>query len=119
VKAAAALLATIGYLAVGSAANAKDVAGRRIGPAGRDGGGPTAVELASALARYRSRPSPPQVRKVRCEGFLEEPTEWECTYEQRAPSGLWARWSTYVAVDGRGFLLIDEPARVQPGRRSR
>ena len=72
--------------------------------------GPTAREFAKALAAYTGKPvNVKNVRRLSCEGFGEdEPTEAVCNWRQRI-GGSWKRYSTYVAVDGRGWHLIDEP----------
>jgi hypothetical protein len=50
--------------------------------------------------------SPRDVRSVRCLGPEEEPTESQCTWQQRTLRG-WARRQTWVAIDGRGWHVID------------
>jgi len=46
------------------------------------------------------------IRTVRCIGPDEEPTEFECTWRQRSPHG-WVGRKTWVAVDSRGWHVID------------
>jgi len=77
--------------------------------------GPTRSELAQALAAepHSAVRSPASIRRVRCSGFEEEPTEFACTWQQRELSGRWSKWSTYVAIDGSGWSLIDDAVRVQ------
>lgn len=62
---------------------------------------------------YRSLPVEPAVRQVRCQAFDEEPSEFLCRWLQRGESGEWRAWSTYLAVDGSGFRLIDDPGQMR------
>ena len=66
--------------------------------------GPTPREFAKALAvNVRD------IRRLSCKGFGEdEPTEAVCNWQQRVGKN-WKRYSTYVAIDGPGWVLIDEP----------
>lgn len=72
--------------------------------------GPTPRELARALANYTGQHvSPTNIRRLSCQGFGEdEPTEAVCKWQQRIGRN-WKHYSTYVAIDGRGWHLIDEP----------
>ena len=72
--------------------------------------GPTPAEFASAVADFTGKPvKVADVRRLSCKGFgADEPTEAVCSWQQRI-GGSWKRFSTYVAVDGRGWHLIDEP----------
>lgn len=72
--------------------------------------GPTPSEFASALADFTGkRVTVTNLRRLSCLGFgADEPTEAECSWQQRI-GRRWKRYSTYVAVDGRGWHLIDEP----------
>jgi hypothetical protein len=72
--------------------------------------GPTTQEFASALAEHKGGPvKATDLRHLSCKGFgPDEPTEADCNWRQRVGS-TWKRYSTYVAVDGRGWHLIDEP----------
>jgi hypothetical protein len=83
------------------------------------GVGPSASQLAKALAAHQSRSERPSVRRVRCQSFEEEPTEFVCRWLQRNWTGRWEEWSTYLAVDAKGYHLIDDPGRVEGERRSR
>ena len=49
-----------------------------------------------------------KVRKLKCRGYLEEPTEFYCRFERRVGT-KWQRWHTMVAIDGANWLLIDTP----------
>jgi len=70
---------------------------------------PSAAELATALTRQTRKPVPAaDVRPLDCEGFAEEPTEFACRWRQRV-NGRWLRYSTYFAIDGNGWTIIDWP----------
>jgi hypothetical protein len=71
--------------------------------------GPSTGQLADALERHQSTANRPNVRRVRCQSFAEEPTEFACIWRQRGRTGDWEEWSTYVAMDRDGYVLIDEP----------
>ena len=73
--------------------------------------GPTQKEFASALSNFTGKHvNVGDLRHLSCKGFgADEPTEADCSWEQRS-GGHWKRYSTYVAVDGRGWHLIDEPS---------
>lgn len=73
--------------------------------------GPSQQQLTEALVAYSGLSSAPVIRGVRCKGFEEEPTEFVCTWRQRDAGGRWLKWSTYLAIDGERFVLIDEPSR--------
>ena len=72
--------------------------------------GPTPAEFARAVGDFTGKPvKVANVRHLSCKGFGDyEPTEAACSWRQRM-SGKWKRYSTSVAVDGRGWHLIDEP----------
>lgn len=72
--------------------------------------GPTRQEFASALANFTRNPVRVRdIRRLSCEGFgSDEPTEAECRWQQRHGK-KWKKYSTYVAVDGNGWQIIDEP----------
>jgi hypothetical protein len=70
---------------------------------------PTPAELTEAIATFTGKPvSPADVRRVSCKSFEEEPTEVGCKWQQRSGK-RWLSYSTYVAIDARGWQLIDEP----------
>lgn len=72
--------------------------------------GPSPAELAKALGEFTGKPvNAFDVRGLSCEGIEEEPTEALCKWDQRK-GNEWMQFSTYVAVDGRGWHLIDEPS---------
>jgi hypothetical protein len=77
--------------------------------------GPTAPQLSQVLAEAHGG-SPPEVKRLSCQTFEEEPTEFLCHWRQRDASGVWRRWATYLALDSRGYQLIDEvyPADSNP-----
>jgi hypothetical protein len=81
--------------------------------------GPSESQLAKALAAHQSLSERPSVRHVRCQSFEEEPTEFVCRWLQRNRAGRLEEWSTYLAVDAKGYHLIDDPGRVEGERRSR
>jgi hypothetical protein len=72
--------------------------------------GPASTEFASALADFTGKSvKPTDLRHLSCKGFgADEPTEAACSWQQRV-GGSWKGFSTYVAVGGRGWHLIDEP----------
>jgi hypothetical protein len=73
-------------------------------------GGPSPTEFANALADFSGKQvTVADVRHLSCRGFgADEPTEAECSWQQRIGKS-WKPYSTYIAVDGRGWHLIDEP----------
>ncbi len=75
--------------------------------------GPSRAEFARALRVHTGKPvSSADIRKLSCEFFEEEPSEAACKWQQRR-GRKWVRFSTYVAVDGDGWHLIDQPYRVR------
>ena len=70
-------------------------------------------ELAQAINRADARSvpytkakiSPADIRISKCIGPDEEPTEFECTWRQR--SDHWALRKTWLAIDSRGWRVID------------
>jgi len=78
--------------------------------------GPTRAEFAKALAEFTRKPiNAVDVRRLSCRGFEEEPTEAACEWEQKSGKE-WLRFSTYVAVDGSGWLLIDAPTPMRSNK---
>ncbi len=74
---------------------------------------PTPPELAKAIEVFTGRPlAKADVRRVSCVAIEEEPTEAVCKWQQRRGK-RWHRYSTYVAIDGKGWHLIDEPAPIR------
>ena len=71
---------------------------------------PTPQEFAIALADFTGKAVKiTDVRRLSCKGFgPDEPTEAECSWQQRI-GGKWKRYSSFLAVDGHGWHLIDEP----------
>ncbi len=64
-------------------------------------------EAGSKAVPYRHGKLPASdVRRVSCVGPDEEPTEFQCTWRQRTPRG-WAKRQTWLAIDGRGWHVID------------
>jgi hypothetical protein len=71
---------------------------------------PKSAELAEAIAVFTGEPvAADDIRRVSCIPIEEEPTEAVCQWQQRN-GGRWLHYSTYVAIDGRGWHLIDEPS---------
>lgn len=74
----------------------------------------SAEQLAGAVNRADSRSvpyrhgklSPSDVRGVRCIGPDEEPTEFQCNWQQRTGHG-WANRETGLAIDGGTWKVID------------
>jgi hypothetical protein len=78
--------------------------------------GPSRVEFAKALAEFTRNPvNASDVRRLSCRGFGEEPTEAACRWEQRN-GGDWKRFSTYVAAEGQGWVLIDSPSPIRSSK---
>ena len=74
--------------------------------------GPSSTELARALERHGlGKVSPASVRSIKCQGFDEEPTEFDCSWSQQSGK-RWKRYSTYLAIDGGGWKLIDDVTSV-------
>lgn len=74
---------------------------------------PSPKELAKAIESFTGRAVvTADVRRVSCSAFEEEPTEQICKWQQRTGK-RWRRYSTYLAIDGRGWHLIDEPAPIR------
>jgi hypothetical protein len=73
--------------------------------------GPSPAEFANALADFSgNRVTVRDVRRLSCTGFgADEPTEAECSWQQHIGKN-WKPYSSYVAVDGGGWHLIDEPS---------
>ena len=74
----------------------------------------TPQELASAineadalLVLYRTRTiSPKDIQVMRCIARDEEPTEFQCKWRQRINGG-WVKRTTWVAMDGKGWHVMD------------
>ena len=75
----------------------------------------SASEMANAITevantpvyRYGPKPiRPADIRVLKCVGPDEEPTEFECVWERRA-AGRWVRYKTWLAIDGKGWQVID------------
>jgi len=63
-------------------------------------------EVREALAK-RCDGRPREIRRVRCQGYDEEPTEFTCDFERRRSDGRWVRSSLTMAIDGRhGWIDI-------------
>lgn len=74
---------------------------------------PTTLEMAKAVGEFtRMKVSTDDIRRVKCWRIEEEPTEAKCEWHQKS-GGRWQRLSTYVAIDARGWHLIDEPAPIK------
>jgi hypothetical protein len=84
-----------------------------IAAAGGSAASPTPAELAKAVEAFTGRPvAATDVRHVACAAIEEEPTEAVCKWEQKIGK-RWQRYSTTVAVDGKGWLLIDGPELIR------
>lgn len=72
--------------------------------------GPTPAEFAKALSEHTGQTvDAADLRRLSCKNFgADEPTEAKCRWHQRIGT-KWKRYSTYVAIDARGWHLIDEP----------
>jgi hypothetical protein len=81
-----------------------------LGAAGASSMDPSPTDLASALCEFTGKPVDARdIRGVSCKGIEEEPTEAACRWEQRKGND-WLQFSTYVAVDGDGWHLLDAPS---------
>ena len=72
--------------------------------------GPTPAEFAKALSEHTGRNvNAADLRRLCCKDVgADEPTEAKCRWQQRV-GVKWRKFSTYVAIDARGWHLIDEP----------
>ena len=75
--------------------------------------GPTPQEFAKVLAEHTgAHVKATDLRHLSCKDFgADEPTEASCRWQQRV-GRKWKRYSVYVAADGSGWHLIDEPNAV-------
>jgi hypothetical protein len=71
--------------------------------------GPNEESLRGLIASARPGTAP-EIDRVRCDFIAEEGSEWRCRYRQKASDGRWVPLETYVAMDGDGWVLIDEAA---------
>ena len=70
---------------------------------------PSPIEFVKALAEFTGKPvAIGDIRRISCRGIEQEPTEAECTWQQKSGK-KWMRFSAYIAVDGDGWHLIDDP----------
>lgn len=72
--------------------------------------GPSLAEFAKALSEHTGQNvKAADLRRLSCQDFgSDEPTEAKCRWQQRIGT-RWKRCSTYLAIDARGWHLIDEP----------
>ena len=74
----------------------------------------TPQELAAAINKadvqlvpYRkTRMSQADIRAVRCTAPYDEPTEFECKWQQHIRGG-WVNRTTWLAIDGDGWHVMD------------
>jgi hypothetical protein len=52
-----------------------------------------------------------EIRRLKCRGIAEDPSEFACRFERRVDK-RWQRWATMVARDGSGWVMIDAPGPV-------
>lgn len=72
--------------------------------------GPSSAEFADAVAEFTGKlVSVADIRRLSCKSFDEEATEAECKWQQRSDK-KWKSFSTYVAVDRKGWHLTDAPS---------
>ena len=57
-----------------------------------------------------------KISRIRCEGYDEEPTEFSCKYQIVDREGRRRTDNTSFAIDGRSWILIDQPGYC-PGRK--
>ena len=73
---------------------------------------PRALALAinkaeGALVPYRvKRLTPGDIRAIHCVSSDEEPTEFQCKWQQRN-NGSWVKRTTWLAIDGSGWHVMD------------
>jgi len=80
-------------------------------PSGANAEAPSKEQLAAALAHDFDPPSASGLRAIQCKDFgLEEPTEFDCIYEQKDRRGAWYAWDVIVAIDGNQWILLDGPS---------
>lgn len=61
----------------------------------------------AALVPYRTKTmSPGNIRAVRCIAPDEEPTEFQCTWQQGIKGG-WLKRTTWLAIDGNGWRVMN------------
>lgn len=61
----------------------------------------------AALVPYRTvRLAASDVRSIRCLAPDEEPTEFQCTWQQRT-KGRWVARKTWLMVDANGWQVMD------------
>jgi hypothetical protein len=66
-----------------------------------------ATELARALAEAgRGKVAVKDIRVRFCSASEDEPTEFECHWDRRTAGG-WKAQTTWVAIDGKGWHVID------------
>lgn len=59
------------------------------------------------IYRYGPNPiRPADVRVIRCVAPDEEPTEFECVWQHQV-AGKWVRHTTWFAIDGKGWHVIN------------
>ena len=74
---------------------------------------PTPAELAEALRTFTGKTlATADVRRVSCKGVREEPTEFVCKWRQRSGKH-WRNYASYLAINGRGIQLIDNPTPIR------
>ena len=47
-----------------------------------------------------------EIRKLACEGYEEEPTEFTCRYQAKTSGGAWTDHADTVAIDGAAWILL-------------
>ncbi|MFL6763497.1 MAG: hypothetical protein ACJ8FB_13190 [Sphingomicrobium sp.] len=74
-----------------------------------DSGVPTAADLSAAVRRHGASAAnirTKSIRRVRCEPFKEEPTEFHCSFRAQNNRGIWKKRAAIVTYD-KGWLLLD------------
>jgi len=70
---------------------------------------PTVAQLAEALGTYAQRTvAPDDLRDIACEGNAEQPTEFNCRWQQRTDRG-WSGYSTWLALEADRWTMLDDP----------
>jgi len=78
---------------------------------------PTAAQLAQALSDYDGQGAvlPDDLRAIACEGSAEEPTEYNCRWQQHR-GREWSGYSTWLALEADRWTVIEDPLPEPEGR---
>jgi len=77
---------------------------------------PTPAQLAGALRAFGAGAvAAGDVRAIACTPDAQAPAEHDCHWEQRTANG-WTGYSTWLALAGNGWTVIDDPLPDPVGR---